>query len=159
MRSGPRFLADEMLGSLARWLRIMGYDTTYARDVTDGEVLSRARMEGRFILTRDHQLAERAGEQGLLVESDALEDQLVQVSRELGLSSEVGFTRCSICNGALRDATPEEGSRAPPRVRDSQERLFICLECGQLYWKGSHWSKIVERLERVQTLRCGSSPR
>jgi len=158
MPRGPRFLADEMLGSLARWLRIMGYDTAYARDVTDWEVLSRARVEGRMILTRDHQLAERAGEQGLLVESDALEDQLGQVSCAFGLSYTEGLTRCTICNGALRDATPEEGARAPPRVRSSQERVYICLECGQLYWKGSHWSKIVERLERVLALRCGSSP-
>lgn len=159
MQSGPRLLADEMLGSLARWLRIMGYDTTYAQDVTDGEVLSRARAEGRIVLTRDHQLAERAGGQGLLVESDALEDQLAQVSGALGLTFEERSTRCTICNGALRDASPEEWTKAPPRVRESQERVFICQDCGQLYWRGSHWSKITERLERVLALRCGSSPR
>ncbi|OPY27706.1 MAG: hypothetical protein A4E31_01088 [Methanomassiliicoccales archaeon PtaU1.Bin030] len=159
MRSAPRFLADEMLGSLARWLRMMGYDTAYARDVTDAEVLRRARAEGRTVLTRDHQLAKRAGEQGLLVESDDLEDQLIQVSTTLGLSFEESYTRCTICNGELRNATLEEGARAPPRVRESQERLYVCQECGQLYWRGSHWSRIVERLERMLELRCGSSPR
>jgi len=158
MPSDPRFLADEMLGSLARWLRIMGYDTTYARHITDREVLCRARAEGRSVRTRDHQLAERAGGQGLLVESDALEEQLVQVSCDLGLTFEERCTRCTICNGALRDATPQEWTQAPPRVRGSQDRIYKCQDCGQLYWRGSHWSKITERLERVLALRCGSSP-
>jgi len=60
----PRFLADEMLGSLARWLRIMGYDTEYARGMSDSDILARSRVEGRIVLTRDRQLAERAGARG-----------------------------------------------------------------------------------------------
>ncbi len=154
----PRFLADEMLGSLARWLRIMGYDTAYARDVTDGEVLRRACEESRIVLTRDRQLAQRAGEQGLRVESEDLEGQLQQVACALGLEVEGRMTRCTVCNGELRDATPEEVERAPPRVRACQEVVLICQDCGQMYWQGTHWDRIQERLCRL-AVRCGSGPR
>ena len=61
----PRFSLDEMLGSLAKWLRIMGYDALYLRDLNDGEILRRAEEEGRILLTRDKELAHRAGEGGL----------------------------------------------------------------------------------------------
>lgn len=155
----PKFLADEMLGSLARWLRIMGYDTSYAHDITDGEVLSRARAEGRTILTRDHQLAERAGESGLLIEGDDLDDQLGQVISSYSLGFEEELTRCTLCNGTLRAMQEGEEGMLPPKVRSSQDAPLVCCDCGQMYWKGSHWDKIYERLDRVLGLRSDSDPR
>lgn len=157
--SRPKFLADEMLGSLARWLRIMGYDTSYAHDVSDGEVLSRAQAEGRTILTRDHQLAERARESGLLIVGDDLEGQLGQVVSAYRLSFEEELTRCTLCNGALREMREGEEEILPPKVRSSQETPLVCCDCGQMYWKGSHWDKIYERLDRVLGLRSDSNPR
>lgn len=159
MTDRPRFLADEMLGSLARWLRIMGYDTMYARDISDEEVLGRARREGRKVLTRDHQLAERSGKDGLLIESDNLEEQLAQVATTYHLGLDEGMTRCTLCNGALREMREDEGDRLPPTVRSQRERPYVCLDCGQIYWKGSHWTRINERLDRVLGLRSDNSPR
>ena len=72
----PRFSADEMLGSLARWLRLMGYDTRYERDSNDTDILERARLDDRILLTRDKKLAERAEERGLYIDVLDLDDQI-----------------------------------------------------------------------------------
>lgn len=155
-----RFLADEMLGTLARWLRMMGYDTEYARDLLDSEVLELARAEGRIVLTRDRQLAERARDHGLLIESDTLEEQLEQVISTFGLRSDRPMTRCTVCNGELRTVGREEvrGS-VPERVLSLRTEFYLCPDCGQIYWKGTHWEDIERRLERLLGPIDDSSPR
>jgi uncharacterized protein with PIN domain len=156
----PRFLADEMLGALARWLRIVGYDTEYARDMADREVLELARTEERILLTRDRQLAERAGADGLYVVSGDLEEQLGQVTTAFHLDFRGGMTRCTRCNGLLAARTPQEvRDRVPSRVLASHEEFYVCLRCGQVYWKGSHWDDIAVRLAGVRGSRSDNSPR
>jgi uncharacterized protein with PIN domain len=156
-----RFLADAMLGSLARWLRIMGHDTVYARDVNDDQILVRARAEGRTVLTRDRQLAERAGGEGMFVRSDDPAEQLEEVVRRYGLRFDEGATRCTRCNGVLLPRAPEEvGDRVPPLVRERQDAFLQCSSCGQIYWKGTHWERIVAQVgAALDKARCGSSPR
>ena len=83
MDERPRFLADEMLGTLVKWLRIMGYDTSYAKDMKDGEIAALAMREGRSLLTRDKALAKTVGCSGLYVVSDVIEEQVAQVARSL----------------------------------------------------------------------------
>ena len=156
----PRFLADEMLGTLARWLRMMGYDTVYARDLLDREVLRMARAEGRVLLTRDRQLAERAEDRGLLVTSDVLEEQLKQVIAALGLREDHLMPRCTRCNGQLETVGREEvAGRVPERVLAIRTEFYLCPKCGQIYWKGTHWDDIDRRLKRLLGPKGGSSPR
>jgi len=156
-----KFLADEMLGSLARWLRIMGYDTAYARDVTDSELLVQARAEDRIVLTRDRQLAERAGEGGMFVTSDDPAEQLAEVVGRFGLRFDETRTRCTRCNGALLERTPAEvKDRVPPLVLERQDAFLQCSWCGQIYWHGTHWDRIVEQVGAAMgKARGGSSPR
>ncbi len=159
MERRPRFLADEMLGSLARWLRIIGYDTAYVRNLTDSEILELAHQEDRFLLTRDHQLAERAGDRGLLLTSAHLETQLSQVDAAYHIAFTEPMTRCTLCNGPLSKVPAGEVSeKVPERVRALHDEFFVCQSCGQTYWKGTHWDRINERLERVLRPRAGSSP-
>ncbi|MBP8685912.1 MAG: hypothetical protein KBH31_03520, partial [Methanomassiliicoccales archaeon] len=94
----PRFLLDGMLGSLARWLRIMGYDALYVRDASDADMLARLVGNDRTLLTRDRQLADRAGGRGLYLEEGELEGQLLTVVERFGLSTEGRMARCSACN-------------------------------------------------------------
>jgi len=153
----PRFLADEMLGSLAKWLRMAGYDTAYAKDLLDGEILEKARREERYVLTRDRQLAERAKGGGLLITSVKLDEQLGQVIDAYRLRLDRPMTRCTLCNGPLREAGPREiAGRVPERVLASHSVFYVCERCGQVFWQGSHWDRIMDKLER---LRAGSSPR
>ncbi|MBU0495912.1 MAG: Mut7-C RNAse domain-containing protein [Chloroflexi bacterium] len=150
MADAPRFLADVMLGRLARWLRILGYDTAFESPASDDhELVRQARAEGRILLTRDRELSRRRGVDCLFIDDEDVEAQLAQVVRELGLSTDRAFTRCVICNGSL-DPVDKAAVRdeIPPYVYDSQERFARCAGCGRVYWPATHWQDMRERLAR-----------
>ena len=161
MSEKPRFAADEMLGSLARWLRLMGYDTTYAKDVGDTELIETTRSNGRFLLTRDRELAERAGDRGFYVESDDLDTQLRAVSARFGIEPDPENARCTVCNGELRTVTREDAKgNVPEGALENNTSFYVCSRCGKYYWRGSHWKNITKRLQDVSdAVRGGSSPR
>ena len=136
-----------MLGSLARWLRLMGYDTRYERDSGDTEILQRAILDDRVLLTRDKKLAERANAQGLYVKDRNLDDQIEQVRVAYGLAFNEDLSRCTACNGELMSISKEEASRGVPEgALRSNEQFFQCSSCGKFYWKGSHWNNIRKRM-------------
>jgi uncharacterized protein with PIN domain len=150
MADRPKFSVDEMLGSLARWLRIMGYDTIYHRDQSDTEIVNTAWEEGRFLLTRDKELAFRAGDEGLFIEDDDVVGQLKQVSKLLGLTLDESLTRCTMCNGELETLSPKEAEELVPEgALKNNDEFFRCMGCGKVYWKGTHWVDIRARLESV----------
>ena len=150
--SRPRFLCDAMLGSLARWLRLFGFDAEYpAPGVDDRDLAERARTEGRWLLTRDRELA-GLGPKTMLVRSAALDDQLVEVLSRLGQvpPATLDGARCAECNGELEDRDRAEIVEAvPPHVLRTAERFRRCSGCARVYWPGSHGAKIVARMERV----------
>jgi uncharacterized protein len=147
MRGSPKFAADEMLGSLARWLRMMGYDTSYERDRKDSAVLQRAKKDMRILLTRDWELSQRAGDMGLYIESDDLDGQLRQVIEKFHLEITVAMDRCTACNGDLEKVPKETVVNLVPKgTYEANEEFYRCRSCGKLYWKGSHWNKITQRL-------------
>jgi uncharacterized protein with PIN domain len=111
----PPLLVDAMLGRLARWLRLMGYDTLYWREGSDAALAERARAEGRLLLTRDHQLAGRRGVKALLVTAETLDEQLAEVRAALG-GRPRPFTRCPECNERLEELA-HEAARARPDLR------------------------------------------
>ena len=150
MTERPKFSVDEMLGSLARWLRIMGYDTVYHRDQSDTEIVNTASEQGRFLLTRDKELAFRAGDEGLFVVDDDVLGQLKQVVEALGLTLDESLTRCTICNGELETLPPQEAKELVPEgAFKNNDQFYRCSECGKIYWKGSHIKKILEILEPI----------
>ncbi len=143
----PRFSADEMLGSLARWLRLMGYDTLYEKNSSDTNILQRARLEGRILLTRDKKLAERANIGGLYINARELDDQIRQVWMAYGLSFDEDLSRCANCNGELMTVSKDAASeRVPEGALRSNEQFYQCRSCGKFYWKGSHWKNIRNRM-------------
>jgi uncharacterized protein with PIN domain len=147
----PHFIADAMLGRLARWLRTLGYDTAYDDAIADEELVRRAVEEGRHILTRDRRLFEEWRVSGQLVRADKPLDQLREVASALGLPApERLFTRCRVCNGLLRPLADELVlDRVPPRVRERERTFFNCPDCGRVYWRGSHTDRMRKVLEGV----------
>ncbi len=141
----PRLLADAMLGKLARWLRILGYDTLYMQD-DDVRIAQRARAEGRIVLTRDHGLAQRRGLCTLLINAQDLDTQLAEVVSALGRPVDAA-PRCMLCNGKLR-CIPGEAARSsvPAYVAQTQTMFHRCAECGKIYWQGTHWQGIERQL-------------
>lgn len=147
----PKLLADGMLGRLAKWLRILGYDTAYDPQLDDNELVRRARAEGRWLLTRDHELAGRPGVHSLLIESEDLLTQLAQVRSQLGQAKGGPFSRCPVCNAPLVEVSPQEvEGRVPPFVLHSHSRFRRCPSCGKIYWPGSHWDRMQEQLARFK---------
>jgi uncharacterized protein len=146
----PRLLVDAMLGRLARWLRLMGYDAAYWRDGSDEALIAAAKAADRLIVTRDHALAGRRGVRALLITSEALDEQLAEAQAALG-GDPKPFTRCSECNGALVDL-PHAAARdlVPLYVWQTQAQFRRCSGCGRIYWKGTHWPALHGRLEQDQ---------
>ena len=146
----PRFAADAMLGRLARWLRVLGYDTTYERDIPDAELVRLAVEERRFILTRDRVLPEEWRVDGvMLIDANAPLDQLAEVVAAFDLDR-LGrlFTRCTLCNQRIVEATLENvAERVPPRVLAESDAFWECRSCQKIYWKGSHVEQMQRRLE------------
>jgi len=144
----PSFLLDGMLGSLARWLRIMGYDSEYLRDEDDRALL--AVLGDRYLLTRDKQLAQRAGPRGFYLESDDLDVQLSAVVERFDLRPDLERTRCTACNGLL-DKVPKDQVREKVEegTWNEHQEFWMCRNCGKVYWHGAHWKNIRDRLDRI----------
>ncbi|MGQ9502815.1 MAG: Mut7-C RNAse domain-containing protein [Anaerolineae bacterium] len=145
--SPVRFVVDVMLGSLARWLRRLGYDTDYANNRDDRELVRIARAEGRILLTRDSALATRRGISVLLIESQVLDEQLAQVVHAFPMTQRMQVPRCAECNTPLQIVSPDEVvNYVPVYIHRTHKHFRRCPGCGRIYWPGSHWEHIRHRL-------------
>lgn len=156
-----KFIADSMLGRLAKWLRILGYDTLYHPAVEDSVLLRIAREEGRTILTRDTRLIRTRGLKNFIfIHNDYPEEQLKQLFKEgvikESLLSTTLLSRCVHCNTVLYSFPSEkaEGS-VPDFVLWKSEAVKRCPSCGKIYWKGTHPEKIKDSLMKLISLNKG----
>jgi uncharacterized protein with PIN domain len=146
------FLLDLMLGKLATYLRMCGYDTAYALDrgiEDDSKLRELASGEGRTLLTRDTDLV-RQTDGAVLLRGRAIETQLSELM-ENGFELELDEpARCSACNGPLRGVPPREST---PSFSPSptEQAVWRCCACGQLFWKGSHWWDVETTLAGLET--------
>ena len=144
-----RFLCDEMLGKLAKWLRLLGYDTSYIKTKDDGILMVIAEKEGRVLLTRDKELHIRC-KNSTYIKSDDPDMQLEQIFREYGLSKDKALTMCSVCGRALQQVVKEKAEgKVPEKVYDLQDEFWFCSKCKKFYWKGTHVNKIVDRIDKL----------
>ena len=148
----PRFAADAMLGRLARWLRVLGFDTRYDAELADSVLVRIANEEGRILLTRDrHLLRELQPLRAHEVRQDEPLEQLrdVVAALELPAPAEL-FTRCMLCNIVLPPLDEEQADRLlPPRVRGIPGPVRRCPVCGRVYWHGSHVRRMRDALQRA----------
>lgn len=155
-----RFIADTMLGDLARWLRIMGYDVIYYKDLEDHQIIEAAMMGDRIILTRDRGLfhkARKASVRAVLVESTDSAERIAEVAKKTGIEirADPSLSRCPECNGVLEKVGRERvRDRVPPAALSAYEEFYLCTRCGNVYWAGSHWENIRRKIEEArETLR------
>ena len=159
METRPRFVVDVNVGRLAKWLRVMGYDTLFPREGGDNELVRIALREGRVLVTRDSGMAQRwAARLGQMrvvqIGDDDLRNQLRQVVRDLDLNLESGFSRCVRCNEPLQPLAKQDVvPRLPPYVCQTQSQFMECPQCRRLYWRGIHWSNMMGELGRVYEQR------
>lgn len=148
----PCFLADRMVGKLARWLRLLGYDTAYLPQLSPEGVMREARRQGRIILTRDSRIVRRKDAPPFLfIESDRFREQLRQVVEALRLDPVRHLlTRCSECNERLQPITKDDvRDRVPEYVWRTQEEFRGCSGCRRLYWGATHKERILEEVRRL----------
>lgn len=145
------FAADRMLGRLAKWLRILGYDVIYGRHLSGHGLVRAARADGRLILTRDRSLVRKQPPPFLFIESDDYVEQLRQVLRACDLRPGAGlFSRCSVCNSQLQSRSRDAVEKlVPPYVFATQERFSWCDLCQKLYWPATHQQKMLDALKKI----------
>jgi len=147
----PSFIADDQLGKLARWLRILGFDTLYFREIDDRELIRKAVEEKRILLTRDTAITEKPGEADcIFIESDNWIEQLRQLVAQFGLKLDPNelFSRCLLCNSRLQPIPKADvRERVPPFVFQTQEKFVRCPRCEKIYWQGTHVSHVLDVLK------------
>jgi uncharacterized protein with PIN domain len=142
-----KFIVDCNVGKLAKWLRLMGYDTRFFNGSDDSQLVAIAQDEGRVILSRDTQIMKRrvitSGKlKAVLIQSDEPELQIHQVIDTLGLDSRFRpFTLCLESKGEVRELVP-------PYVFKTQSQFMQCPTCKRIYWRGTHWRAMTRRLEK-----------
>ncbi len=155
-----KFIADSMLGRLARWLRLIGYDSLYYPDIEDSLLLRIAREENRTLLTRDTRLVKVRGLQNyLLLKDNDTFDQLKHVilafkllpAANSGKSISVPCpSRCSLCNQVLDSISGEEvKAHVPEYVFETCDSFKHCSNCGRFYWKGTHHELLQRKLSEI----------
>jgi uncharacterized protein len=149
MTINVRFVADTMLGKLAKWLRLMGFDVSYHCQATAVQLLYRAGGEDRILLTRDHSLiACGDSAQRFYVESDYYHLQVRQVVQAFDLTRSIqAFTRCSRCNTPLVAISKRAVvTKVPAYVYATQTSFKHCLPCDHVYWGGTHRANMIRQL-------------
>ena len=151
-----KFLCDEMLQRLGRWLRTAGYDTEIVTDGRDDyEILKQARMENRILLTCDQALTEYRGadEHVVLLETGSFDELAKQVSQECQVNWQFQpFTRCMSCNTALQEADEIQRKTIPDDVKQNRNEVYYCPSCNKVYWDGGHVQRMRAQLEQWHQL-------
>jgi len=158
----PVLVVDAMLGRLARWLRVLGYDTWFQGDIDDDDLIRIAREAKGIIITRDTRLLERTGiGPACFVSHDRVEDQIIEIAEILGIEAnpERLFTRCLRCNGSIESVEREEvNGEVPDYVRRTHHSFSQCSSCGRIYWGGSHRTRMIAKLRDLGLLKDESEP-
>ena len=155
-----RFIADGMVGRLARWLRLIGNDVEYPESCSDRELTRRAMAEGRVLLTNDVELYRHAISKNVdcfLVRGTTEAERLAKVADRYGLALEIDAdkSRCTSCNALIRSLKKQD---AAGRVMDSTfmafDRFWECTnpDCGKVYWQGGHWENIEQHLNQAKRI-------
>src|SRR5262249_23065702 len=149
----PRFVLDTHLGKLAGYLRLLGFDTLYRNDYEDHRLVQIAHRERRAVLTRDRGLLKhRQVTHGYYVRETDPERQVVEVLRRFDLARAIApFRRCMRCNGVLEPGAKNEVlDRLLPKTRQYYDEFSQCPGCGNLYWKGSHYERMLRFVDAVR---------
>ncbi|MEM0089389.1 MAG: Mut7-C RNAse domain-containing protein [Archaeoglobaceae archaeon] len=154
-----KFICDRMLGKLAVWLRISGYDTLYVGDfkIEDEDEFLLRNHTDRVLLTKDRTLflkSRKAGRRAFLINSNDVADQMREL-KDIGVRFQIVMDRCSVCNELLRKPSIEEALaviREQKLGEDLLEKyeLWYCEKCKKLYWMGSHWVNMVRFLKKLE---------
>ncbi len=148
---------DGMLGSSARWLRMLGHETEYDPAVDDDALLQQSRSKNAILLTKDEALQRRASKldiRSVLLVGQTEPERLALLAKALGVSLAINMTltRCPVCGSEIHEISITEASELVPAASVKKyDRFWKCdrQSCGKAYWIGSHWRKIKQTLDQA----------
>ncbi|VVB61752.1 Mut7-C RNAse domain protein [uncultured archaeon] len=149
-----KLICDHMLGSLAKWLRILGFDTLYPDMTTnDDQVLDIAKAQKRLLITRDKELLIRGKKiqlDVLGIQTTDLDKQLAQVLTRIPVDRIQVLTRCTLCNTPLISVEKKSTKTyVPPKVFESRDQFWYCSVCNKYYWMGTHYENMIEKINKL----------
>ncbi len=155
-----KFIVDRMLGRLARWLRLLGYDTlSIARQENEDDLLLILALgEKRILVSRDRMLINKAKKKGItayVIRSQDIIEQLKEMQETFGILVEPRMDRCTLCNSNIRKIEAGEMEEVKekdyvyPAMLERVTEFWICDKCGQVYWLGKHWVNIRETVKSM----------
>jgi uncharacterized protein with PIN domain len=154
-----KFIVDAMLGSLAKWLRLLGYDTLYSTSYNDAQIISIAARAKRIMVTSDKGLYRRAIKAGLravLLPESGVTESLARLASAglIELKVDPSKSRCPLCNGVLKEVTDKNlvRGRVPPGALAKYSKFYVCTRCGHVYWEGGHWRNIRRIVEEAKLM-------
>jgi len=154
-----KFIVDAMLGSLAKWLRLLGYDTLYSTSYNDAQIISIAARTKRIVVTSDKGLYRRAIKAGLravLLPESGVTESLARLASAglIELKVDPSKSRCPLCNGVLKEVTDRNlvRGRVPPGALAKYSKFYVCARCGHVYWEGGHWRNIRRIVEEAKLM-------
>jgi uncharacterized protein with PIN domain len=151
-----RFLTDGMLGKLTRWLRMLGHDVEYAGSTGDKELIKKAKKENRVLLTRDVELYRQGvakGAETFLIEKPNQTANLANLAKRFDFKLEVSMeaSRCPKCNSKIKAVSKANiAEKIPSSTSFNYDEFWQCQGCGQVYWRGAHWKRIVKTLTEAK---------
>ncbi|HVK96663.1 MAG TPA: Mut7-C RNAse domain-containing protein [Flavisolibacter sp.] len=147
-----KFIADVHLGKLAKYMRLVGIDTFYNNSYSVKQIIATAIEEGRIILSRNNSFTSLQNIPSFIVNNEDSKEQLKNVlSQFKGDIKLQPFTRCLICNGLLEAVEKETISHLLEKnTREYYSEFWICSECSHIYWKGSHFAKMLQFLSEIK---------
>jgi uncharacterized protein with PIN domain/sulfur carrier protein ThiS len=150
----PKFVADDHLGSLVKYLRMLGMDVLYKNNFSDEDIIKTSINEKRTILTKDRELLKNNKiTHGYWIRSDGADEQIKEVIQRFDLKNNISeFLRCLECNSIIERIEKEKIiDRVPPKVKEWQNEFWYCKQCDKVYWKGSHYEKMLKFIERIKS--------
>jgi uncharacterized protein with PIN domain len=147
----PKFIADCHLGRVAKYLRILGYDTLFFSHIEDNDLIELSNAQERIILTRDRELSERKYANAFLLRPTDTETQLKIILEHFKLSKKIrGKSRCTVCNTPLEEVDKEEViDLLPEGVKKHFEFFERCPGCNRIYWHGDHYRNMMSLLDDI----------
>ena len=147
-----KYLCDQMLGTLAKWLRIFGLDTFYANsEMDDSELIEISKKEKRVLITRDKNLLQKAKKEkiGVIeINTTDIDEQIKKVLNQEKVDKKKVLSRCILCNSDLDEVEKVEiEKKVPKRVFESNEKFWLCPKCKKVYWKGTHYENMIEKIK------------
>ena len=149
--NGTKFIADCHLGKLAKYLRLMGFDTLFFASIDDDDLITLANAENRIILTHDRELSQRRNAPVLYLKPTELKMQLKMLIKHFDLKeSPAPFSRCIVCNTPLQVIDKEKiVHRLPEKVKKYFDYFEYCPTCDRIYWHGDHYRHMMNFLQSM----------